>query len=354
MAGIDQPGGPRDVHMVVPAYIGLAHYQAGVGDYEASIRAAKRGLEIAEGTGYRLWAVHRLLPILAEACLWAGHIDEAEAVGKRMRTHAEALRHKLGLAWSDACDALVCWKRGDPVRGAVLMRQAAEALEEIPMIPYAVRIRRQLAGRLADIGDTEGALAELRRVHDVLARLGAEEELEKARIQFREIGHRPPPRGVGEGVAGLTGRELEIARLVARRKSNKAIGKELGISPRTVSTHLSNIFQKLDCREGPAIPWPPERPAGEVWQGAIGKHAPSLPHATFPPLANASRVHQQFPAKQVGQLCRCDHPLRFFQIPFHRPGHGHLRPRVPPPLSGQDGFLQFKINRCRIKASGSP
>jgi ATP/maltotriose-dependent transcriptional regulator MalT len=245
MAGIDQPGGPRDVHMVVPAYIGLAHYHSGVGEHEAAIRAAKRGLEVAEGTGYRLWAVHRLLPILAEACLWAGHIDEAEAVGKRMRAHAEALSHKLGIAWADACDALVCWKRDDP-RGAVLMRRAAEALEEIPMIPYAVRIRRQLAGRLADTGDLDGALAELRRVHDVLSRLGAEEELEKARIQFREIGHRPPPRGAGEGLAGLTGRELEIARLVARRKSNKAIGKELGISPRTVSTHLSNIFQKLE------------------------------------------------------------------------------------------------------------
>jgi len=246
MAGIDQPGGLRDVHMVVPAYIALAHYRVAIGDYEASILAARRGLEIAEGTGYRLWAVHRLLPILAEACLWAGHIDEAADVGERMRTLAEALSHKLGLAWADACDALVCWKRGDPARGAVLMRQAAEALEEIPMIPYAVRIRRQLAGRLADIGDTGGALAELRRVHDVLARLGAEQELEKARIQFRELGHRPPPRGAGEGLAGLTERELEIARLVARRKSNKAIGKDLGISPRTVSTHLSNIFQKLE------------------------------------------------------------------------------------------------------------
>lgn len=245
MAGIDQPGGLRDVHMVVPAYIALAHYHIGVADYEAAIQAARRGLEITEGTGYRLWAINHLLPILAEACLWAEHIDEAADVGRRMRAHAEALSHKLGLAWADACDAFVCWKRGDPARGAVLMRKAAEALEEIPMIPYAVRIRRQLAGRLADIGDTEGALAELHRVHDVLARLGAEKELEKARAQFREIGHRPPPRGAGEGMAGLTEREMEIARLVARRKSNKAIGKELGISPRTVSTHLSNIFQKL-------------------------------------------------------------------------------------------------------------
>jgi DNA-binding CsgD family transcriptional regulator len=34
--------------------------------------------------------------------------------------------------------------------------------------------------------------------------------------------------------------------MVAARKSNKAIGKAIGISPRTVSTHLSNIFRKLD------------------------------------------------------------------------------------------------------------
>lgn len=52
--------------------------------------------------------------------------------------------------------------------------------------------------------------------------------------------------GEGEGVEGLSPRELEIARLVVGRKSNKAIAKKLGISPRTVSTHLSNVFQKLN------------------------------------------------------------------------------------------------------------
>ena len=83
-------------------------------------------------------------------------------------------------------------------------------------------------------------------VHDTFSHLGAELELEKARIQFREVGQRPPPRKTGDGVAGLTGRELEIAQLVAQRKSNKAIGKALSISPRTASTHLSNIFQKLE------------------------------------------------------------------------------------------------------------
>ncbi|HSM60846.1 MAG TPA: LuxR C-terminal-related transcriptional regulator, partial [Longimicrobiales bacterium] len=245
-SGMYEPGGLKDVHRIVPAYTGLAHYLVALGDYADAIAAARRGLDIAEGTGYKPWAVHRLLPIYAEACLWAGELGEAERVGAHMRTMAERMNHRLGIAWADACEALIRWKRGDAGGATADMRAAAERLEEIPMIPYAVRIRRQLAGRLADIGDTDAAVAELRRVHDVLAQLGAEIELEKCRIQFRELGHRPPPKGTGEGMAGLTARELEIARLVALRKSNQAIGRELGISPRTVSTHLSNVFQKLD------------------------------------------------------------------------------------------------------------
>jgi DNA-binding CsgD family transcriptional regulator len=51
-------------------------------------------------------------------------------------------------------------------------------------------------------------------------------------------------------VAGgaLTGREREIAELVARRRSNKEIAQALQISARTVSTHLSNIFVKLEVQ----------------------------------------------------------------------------------------------------------
>ncbi len=245
VSGLDQPGAVVDVHQVVPVYIGLAYYLVALGDFRDAIAAAEKGLEIAEGTGYVLWAMHRLLPILGEACLWAGEIERAGEIGKRMREHSLRVDHKLGHAWADTADALVMWKRGDPKGSVALMRKAAEALEEIPMMWDAARLRRQLAGRLAEVGEHEDALAELRHVHDVFARLGAALELEKTRMQFREIGQRPPPKAVGTGVAGLTGRELEVARLVAKRMSNKAIGKELDMAPRTASTHLSNIYQKL-------------------------------------------------------------------------------------------------------------
>jgi ATP/maltotriose-dependent transcriptional regulator MalT len=245
VSGLNRPEAAVDVHQVVPVYIGLAYYLVGLGDFQDAIAAARKGLEIAEGTGYVLWAMHRLLPILGEASLWAGEIEHAAEVGRQMREHSRRVDHKLGHAWADSCDALVMWKRGNPKGAVALMRGAAEALEEIPMLWDAARLRRQLAGRLAEIGETEEALAELKRVHDVFSRLGAALELEKTRMQFRQIGHRPPPKAVGEGVAGLTPRELEVARLVVKRKSNKAIGKELDMAARTASTHLSNIYQKL-------------------------------------------------------------------------------------------------------------
>jgi hypothetical protein len=129
---------------------GWAYYLVGLGEYHEAI-------EIAEGTGYTLWARHRLLPILAEAYLWAGEIDKAEKIGNRIREHSNRLDHKLGHAWADACEALVMWKRGD-ARGAIaLMQTAAEALDEIPMLWDSARIRRQMAGRMAEVGDFEGS-----------------------------------------------------------------------------------------------------------------------------------------------------------------------------------------------------
>jgi DNA-binding NarL/FixJ family response regulator len=44
--------------------------------------------------------------------------------------------------------------------------------------------------------------------------------------------------------AGLTGREVEVLRLIAAGRSNRAIAQALFISPNTVLRHVSNIFAK--------------------------------------------------------------------------------------------------------------
>ena len=44
---------------------------------------------------------------------------------------------------------------------------------------------------------------------------------------------------------GLTARELEVLRLVAAGKTNRAIAADLFLSEKTVARHVSNIFTKL-------------------------------------------------------------------------------------------------------------
>jgi DNA-binding NarL/FixJ family response regulator len=56
-------------------------------------------------------------------------------------------------------------------------------------------------------------------------------------------GHRAAARRGWPG--GLTSREVDVLRLVARGRSNKQIATELVVSPRTVAHHVEHIYTKL-------------------------------------------------------------------------------------------------------------
>jgi HD-GYP domain-containing protein (c-di-GMP phosphodiesterase class II) len=58
-------------------------------------------------------------------------------------------------------------------------------------------------------------------------------------------GHRVARRRGGP--AGLTAREVEVLRLVARGLSNKEIAARLVISPKTVRNHVEHIYSKIDA-----------------------------------------------------------------------------------------------------------
>ena len=56
-------------------------------------------------------------------------------------------------------------------------------------------------------------------------------------------GHGAPTPNVGRP-AGLTEREVDVLRLIARGRSNKETATELGISAKTVGTHIEHIYAK--------------------------------------------------------------------------------------------------------------
>jgi len=247
-AGSLEGAGDRalDVPSIVPAHLGMASYYLAKGDSTEAVRIGEAGLAIADRTGYLVWALQWLLPTIGDAALTGRDFATAATHLARMRRDAGRLNHRLGLAYADACDGLLArFRDHNPARGIELMQSGVEQLEALAFLPQAARIRRRLAGAFVEIGDREEGMRQLRKAHDVFARVGATVELEGTREEMRELGLRPPPKSVTSGAAGLTGREIEIARMVATRKSNKEIGGALQISARTVSTHLSNIFVKL-------------------------------------------------------------------------------------------------------------
>ncbi|MFI7435539.1 helix-turn-helix transcriptional regulator [Micromonospora haikouensis] len=59
---------------------------------------------------------------------------------------------------------------------------------------------------------------------------------------------------VPDEVDPLTGRELEIAELAARRVRSREIAESLGLSVRTVDNHLARIFRKFGVRGRDELP----------------------------------------------------------------------------------------------------
>jgi DNA-binding CsgD family transcriptional regulator len=55
----------------------------------------------------------------------------------------------------------------------------------------------------------------------------------------------PPAGNSSTNPAGLSAREVEVLRLVARGLSDAQVAAQLIISPRTVTSHLSSIYNKL-------------------------------------------------------------------------------------------------------------
>src|SRR5205085_265111 len=210
-----------------------------------ALEVAEAGIAIVDKSGYTAWAVHRLVPIAGEAALYLKDFERATRIGTRLREDSTRLSHPLGLAWADACFAIMRLLQGHQRESIPMLESAAKALEAIPFVDYAARVRRVLADAYYESGDTDSALRELRRIHEIFAHLGAQPALDHVREKFRQLGVRPPARSAAEGAGALTAREVEIARLVAERLSNKEIASTLQISSRTVGTHLSNIFGKL-------------------------------------------------------------------------------------------------------------
>jgi DNA-binding NarL/FixJ family response regulator/tetratricopeptide (TPR) repeat protein len=208
--------------------------------------------------------------LLARCRLAAGHPTEGVAAADAAAACAGQLGLPTARAAADRAAAEVALDRDDPVTAAEHAARAADREAVIGAVLRAAQ-SRQLAGRaLARAGETERAAAELQRAAADLDACGAPRRRAAAEQELRRLGHRRlhrrtrPGEPGGVGLAALTGRELEVARLVADRRTNSQIAAELFLSPKTVETHIRSLFTKLDVSSRVEIARAVERAARDA------------------------------------------------------------------------------------------
>jgi DNA-binding NarL/FixJ family response regulator len=184
---------PLERAALLPAYVEIV---VALGDLEAATVACQELEQIAED-------------------------QSAEALGAM----AALARGRVALASGNAAEALIALRR------AVSAWQAMDALHEASR----ARVMVGLACRSMGDGDTAGM------------------EFDSARAVFQALGAKPALAWLeslvngapSSPMLGLTGREVEVLRLIATGKRNREIARELVVSEHTVARHVQNIFAKL-------------------------------------------------------------------------------------------------------------
>ncbi|MDR6987672.1 DNA-binding CsgD family transcriptional regulator [Paenarthrobacter nitroguajacolicus] len=208
------------------AFLQLAQHKASQAG--ATMRRALAGADTANR--------RRLLPAAVEIEVSLGDVAAARAALDELSGPLHDGNRPLELAVASQAAAQVLLAEGDSGAALRESRNAWRIWYSLEA-PYEAARCRVLAGRAcAMLGDPDSAAM----------------EFEAAKAEFADLGALPAVADVLElagekrkGTSSLTGRELEVLRLVAGGHSNRTIARELYLSEKTVARHVSNILSKL-------------------------------------------------------------------------------------------------------------
>ena len=227
----------------------LAMMESSLGDQHAALAHIERSVQLADEIGDRFLKAN-VQDTVGRILFRLGQFDHAA------RAWSEALTTSLEFAdtinVADVLDgvALLEAARGENVR-ALSLTAAAESMRKITGA-------RRTVEWLAEVEDSMArARARLTpAVAEEARRQGATMTLPEAvRYALRQ-----QPADRGDSGTRLTGREVEVARLVAEGKTNGEVAAQLRISERTVDAHVEHIRNKLGLRTRTQIAlWAHER-----------------------------------------------------------------------------------------------
>jgi DNA-binding CsgD family transcriptional regulator len=130
-------------------------------------------------------------------------------------------------------------------QAVVLLEQARKLVREAPVRLEYVRTLVGLGAALRRVNRRTDARDVLREALDLAERGGMRLLARRARQELAASGARPR-RNRTSGVDALTPAEHRVAALAAQGLSNPEIAQELFVTRRTVETHLTHAFTKLD------------------------------------------------------------------------------------------------------------
>jgi DNA-binding CsgD family transcriptional regulator len=186
--------------------------------------------------------------VWADAAELAHERDDVEAAREAaaaLELIAASIHRPLFTGAAATARAWAALTAGQPSAAADAAESAVEVLVDLPY--PALRARADLVLGLAREGrDPALSVARLSRAAESYDRMGATWRRDRALARLKRLGR--PGRRAAEATLGaraITSRELEVARLAARRLSAAEIAAQLCISRRTVETHLASVYTKV-------------------------------------------------------------------------------------------------------------
>jgi DNA-binding NarL/FixJ family response regulator len=182
------------------------------------------------------------LEMVVRAGTALGDLDRARSASAEIRALAEAVGTSSLRAAAVAAEACILTAAGQHDLARRHLEDVVDGYGRFGALFEAMRARVDLARSLAALDRTDEAAAEAQVALEASRQMGAALHSDRIEAFLEQLEGRTD---TGEP-SPLSDRELEILRLVASGKTNRAIAEELVISDKTVGRHVSNIFAKLD------------------------------------------------------------------------------------------------------------
>src|SRR5262245_18544450 len=213
---------------------GLALLRLSQGQIDLAAAAIRGALNEAQDRSTR----SRLLPAYVEIMVASGDQQAARSGADELLGIADAIDAPFLRAVSAHADGAVLLATHDVPTAVTALRRAWTIWQEIEAPYEAARARGLIGIACGELGDSDGAEMEFDAARWAFQQLGAVPDVARVETLSRT--------GATVTAGGLTRREVQVLRLVASGKTNRAIARELFISEKTVARHMSNIFTKLD------------------------------------------------------------------------------------------------------------